>query len=145
MKRRKVLFVCTGNTCRSPMAEALLQDMIKKRKIKFVDAVSVGLNVRKDDEINPLSKAVLAENGLTMPKFKPRQINKKLLDGAFVVITMTDAQKAYFNEDTRVFSMKDVAGAEIPDPYGQDIEAYRQTYLSLKSAIEKIADSIVTK
>ncbi len=146
MKRRKVLFVCTGNTCRSPMAEALLRRQIKKCKIKFVDVASVGLSVEKDAYINPFSAQVLAENGLTMPKFRPRQLTDKLYKNAFVVITMTDAQKAYFQGDNKVYSMSEVAdGLQIPDPYGQGIEAYRQTFALLQTAVEKIADSIAGK
>ncbi len=143
MKRRKVLFVCTGNTCRSPMAEALLRRQIKERKIKFVDVASVGLHVEKDAVIHPLSAQVLEENGLTMPKFHPRQLTDKIYRGAFVVITMTDAQKDYFKGDPKVYSMSEAAdGIEVPDPYGGGIEAYRAAFALLRAAAEKIADSI---
>lgn len=143
MKRRKVLFVCTGNTCRSPMAEALLRGLIKQRKIKFVDVASAGLCVREDAVLSPFAEQTLSENGLTLPKFHPRQLTEKIYAGAFVVITMTDEQKAYFKGADKVYAMSDVAdGVQIPDPYGCGIEVYRKTFRALSVAMDKIADSI---
>ena len=142
MKRRKILFVCTGNTCRSPMAEALLRQEIKRRKIKFVDVASVGLHVEDGAVIHSFSAQVLEENGLSMPKFKPRQLTDKIYRAAFVVVTMTQEQKAYFKGDPKVYSMYEAGGEEIPDPYGGGIEAYRMSFERLRRAAERIADSI---
>lgn len=140
-KRRKILFVCTGNTCRSPMAEALLKRKIKERKIKFVSVASAGLHVT-ETVISPYSERVLSEHGLVMPKFHPRQLTKRIQDNAFVIITMTDAQKEYFHGEEKVYSVKDITGTDIPDPYGQGIDAYEETYERLLSATDRIVSIV---
>ena len=80
MKRKKVLFICTGNTCRSPMAEVIFRAEIKKRKIKYVDAASAGIFAQNSTAINPFSAACLQEMGLDHSKFKPRQLKHKMIE-----------------------------------------------------------------
>ena len=143
MKRKKILFVCTGNTCRSPMAEILLRAEIKKRKIKFIDVASAGLKVSKQAVISPFSKETLEENGYTVPaKFKPRQLTDKIFNGAYVVITMTKEQKALMAAHEKVFCMSELSGEDISDPYGQGKAAYEKTFTSLQTAVKKIADDL---
>lgn len=145
-KRKKILFICTGNTCRSPMAEALLRREIKRRKIKYVDVASAGLKTEKDACLNPLSAQVLAENGLALEKFRSRQLTKKLFNSAFVLITMTEAQKQAIGNFEKTYSIAELTGGlEISDPYGRGIEAYRAAFASLSESVEKIADKIEGK
>lgn len=145
-KRKKILFICTGNTCRSPMAEALLRREIKRRKIKYVDVASAGLKTQKDASLNPLSAQVLAENGLALDKFRPRRLTRKLFENAFVLITMTEAQKQAIGNFEKTYSVAELAGGlEIADPYGRGIEAYRAAFAALSEAAVKIADKIEGK
>lgn len=144
-KRKKILFICTGNTCRSPMAEALLRREIKSRKIKYVDVASAGLRTEKDAVLHPLSAQVLAENGLSLDKFRSRRLTPKLFDTAFVLITMTEAQKRAIGRDEKTYCVSELTGEEISDPYGRGVEAYRTAFAELSAAVRIIADKIEGK
>ena len=140
MKRKKVLFICTGNTCRRPMAEAIFFLLIKRRKIKFVDAASAGIFAEKSTAIHPLSAACLDELKVDYSKFKPRQLKHKMLETSYMVVCMTHEQKDLLNGLGNVYAMRDIVGFDIDDPYGGGIEDYRRAASEIRAAVEKIIE-----
>lgn len=141
MKRKKILFVCTGNTCRSPMAETILRGAIKKRKIKWWDVASCGLFAEVGGSMSENSRLALAEIGLKNEKFTPRQLTQGMIEKSYAVICMTDKQKQIIEGCGNVYSVRDICGADIPDPYGCDIEVYRRT----RDALCRVCDIIIEK
>ncbi|MDR1774266.1 MAG: threonylcarbamoyl-AMP synthase [Clostridioides sp.] len=90
-----ILFVCTGNTCRSPLAEVLLKDIIRKNGKNpyryFVH--SAGISTIDGNEASKNSFEVAKSNGLDLSKHKSSQLTKEMIDKADVIITMTYAHK----------------------------------------------------
>ncbi len=128
MKHKKIIFVCTGNTCRSPMAEAVLKDELKQRKIRWYTISSAGLHAVPGASMSDNSKHVLQEAGIAYaPEFRARRITQKMVDDAYAVVCMTWEQMQQFNGATNVTCMYELSGKDIPDPYGQNIDAYRKT------------------
>ena len=143
MKRKKILFVCTGNTCRSPMAELILRSEIKKRKIKWWDVASCGISAEVGGCISQNSKLALDEIGISSDKFTPRQLTQKRIEASVLVITMTSSQKQIIEGCGNVVSMKDICGYDIPDPYGCSLEQYRNTRNAIYNACEIIINNYI--
>lgn len=144
-RRKKVLFVCTGNTCRSPMAEFLLRSKLKKRKIKWWDVASGGIHADVGGTISPNSKTALEEIGITVDKFAPRQLTQKIISASTIVICMTQSQKQMLEECGNVFCVRDVCGYDVPDPYGRDLDAYRLTREALSRACDALIEDYITQ
>ena len=139
----KIAFVCTGNTCRSPIAQFILRDKLKRADEKGVLVKSFGIRAKR----SPMNEnAVLALTALNVPfrKFTSKPIPKSL---SFydLVVCMTEEHfellKDFCPSATtfdRLFNSGDVA-----DPYGKDLETYIKTARLLSDNCEKLCEMII--
>ena len=155
-KQKKIVFVCTGNTCRSPMAEMILQERLKKLGLKGFSVCSAGIAVKDGDTINPLSKEVLEENGFKAEEFSSTALSEKILRDAFAIVCMTEKQREILMDmrwnalrktgaediENNVRSFAEITGYEIIDPYGKDIECYRYVFGLLDAGMSALIEKL---
>lgn len=134
----KLCFVCTGNTCRSIMAERLLKKIMKDRKIKGLKVSSRGINALGDN-ISSQAKIILKRFGASDKDRK--SIKLKKIDKTTLYVAMTDNIKKQI--DGRVISMRDLLGYDITDPYGQGLEVYNETAVQLLEGIDVLLTKIL--
>lgn len=126
--KKKVLFVCTGNTCRSPMAEAIFNRIAKEKGI-CAEAESAGL-FADGGCASENSVAVLKELGIDIEGRKSRQVTTEMIEKADLVLTMSASHKAALMKlgGDKVKTLAEYAGAaeDVTDPFGGSAEIYRQ-------------------
>ncbi len=155
-KRKKIVFVCTGNTCRSPMAEMLLKARLKTLGLKGFSVSSSGIQAKKGDVMNAKSRQVLEEKGLTVGEFTSTRLTEKTVCEAFAIVCMTSSQRDYLMDlrwnalkkagieaqENNVYCFADIAGYEVIDPYGKDIDCYRYVYGLLEAGVAALVDKL---
>jgi len=134
----RILVVCVGNICRSPMAEAILRHRLPQEGCVVGSA---GLVAVEGSALDPLAEAVLVANGLTGKGHVARQVDPSLVENADLVLTMerrhVAALQAIFPACTgKTFLLgKWQRNADIADPYGHPRPAFEHTYRMIDTAV----------
>lgn len=150
-----VLFVCTGNTCRSPMAEALFKDLAKKKGISSVKAISAGLAAVEGDKATPQAIEVMKRRGIDLSGHRARNVDASLIEEADLILTMTRRHKSILSSmypeavsKTHVLrayaegGMSGEESTEISDPFGQPVEVYESCARQLEEIIAKLMERL---
>ena len=135
----KICFVCTGNTCRSVMAERIMKKRLKDLKVSDIKVSSRGLKANGEN-IAENAKKALKEFGASASNRKSVKLGK--IDEHTIYVTMTDVQKAAIKSG-QVISFSQLIGHEVADPYGGDLEKYVLCSMQLNEGVSELINKIL--
>ena len=137
----KLIFVCTDNTCMSPIAETIFRNANHELDL---EVSSRGLVVLFPEPVNPKAETVLATHGLIMNNHTARQFKAEEVDEQTLILTMSTVQKRrlaidFFINDN-VYTLPEFAGihGDVDDPYGKSAEAYEECYTKLYDLMQNV-------
>ncbi|MDD3839517.1 MAG: protein tyrosine phosphatase [Clostridia bacterium] len=141
---KTILFVCTGNTCRSSMAEALFRDMFVQagKDTQGIQVVSAGISAVPGEKASPQAICVMKEMGIDISEHRSTKLTKRLVDRADLIFTMTMAHKdnvlrVYPEAEGKVFTLKEYANGSLDmRKLNKELD---QAYFDIQQKNKKIA------
>ncbi|MCL2342219.1 MAG: low molecular weight protein arginine phosphatase [Firmicutes bacterium] len=147
----KIMFICTGNICRSAMAEEMLENMVKE-ETKNIEVYSCGIFAEDGGAATDNAIEVMKEYGIDLSEHRATNIRNSNIKDMDIILCATTAHKnnvinMYPDLSDRTYTIKEYAGypendLDINDPWGYDLTTYRECAWQIWDCLEKIMEKI---
>lgn len=148
----EILFVCTGNTCRSPLAEGVARQIVRERGLQF-GVGSAGVAARDGEPASPDAVRAARELGIDLGAHVSQLLTRRMALDATLILVLAPQHRALLRvlapeAVSRVHVLRDFAThgqepQEVPDPMGGDLETYRRTLGVIRDLVEKSLQRVV--
>ncbi|HIE35900.1 MAG TPA: threonylcarbamoyl-AMP synthase [Candidatus Omnitrophica bacterium] len=151
--KKRITFVCTGNTCRSPMAEFLLKKYLRGKKPYLenrYEIISRGIIYFEGQPLSlSVAKILREKEKIEVNNFFSKKIEREIILSSDFIFTMEDSQREYILKlepiaEGRVFCLKKFLPSDlekdVPDPIGKDYKIYEEVYFLIKKAILELIE-----
>lgn len=136
---KKIMFICSGNTCRSPLAEGLFKKCLKDNNITDIQVESAGVGAFPGDDVSINSILVAGSRGVDISGHRARNINPEHILTTDLFVCMSESHKQVL---LRHCDENKIIVLGVPDPYGRSIEAYEECAKQIESQFPEILSKI---
>jgi protein-tyrosine phosphatase len=149
----KILFVCSGNTCRSPLAEGIARREVVERALNDVDVSSAGTGAVDGSPASDGALLVALERRIDLSGHRSQLLTRELVADADVILAMGTSHLGRIAELggegkshlLTSYAAGGIGSRSISDPFGGPLDTYRETFADLEREIRRLFDRLVAE